>query len=209
MRTHCCQASRHVPFAHLQAKIGRCFWPLSSGSATLFCLGLRVESSHAVSVTLLSLELTSLFNCLLGVCAQMAAETSISNWSGQVSALLLPPTPPSTQTPRPAALLLCITSFLSCLQNLGHFWLDSCLPQSSLPSKQARLPQSPIISLTSRPALHPLAIALAPPRLSPKYVLDHPSTFPGVFDRVSSLSLCALILPSLVCSTHFHQSVCL
>ena len=67
---------------------------------------LKVESSHMVKVMLLSPEVTSLPNCLLDMCTQLAAETSSTNWSGQVSAALLPPSPSNHTTPDSTGLFL-------------------------------------------------------------------------------------------------------
>lgn len=83
---------------------------LCSGSVTSFWPGLRVESSHMVNVMLLSPPLTSLPNCLLGICVQLAAGTSSSNWLRQASALLLTPKPLQLHKHHPAALLLFIIS---------------------------------------------------------------------------------------------------
>ena len=67
---------------------------------------LRVDSSHVVKVMLLSPEMTSLPNCLLGMCTQLNAETSSTNWSGQVSAPLLHPSPSNYTTPHSTGLFL-------------------------------------------------------------------------------------------------------
>lgn len=72
---------------------------------------LRVESSHVVKVMLLSPEMTSLPNCLLGMCTQLNAETSSINWSGQVSAPCCTQVPPTTQPSTPQG-----------SSSIHHFW---------------------------------------------------------------------------------------